>query len=61
MAQVKVGYKCPKYHGGGSATHEEVFDIPDHLTDNSNRIREFLAQKFNVGSHDVTVYSWNKV
>jgi hypothetical protein len=57
MAQVKVSYKCPKYHGGGSATHEEVFDIPDHLSDNSNRIREFLAQKFNVGPHDVTVFT----
>ncbi len=61
MAQVKVSYKCPKYHGGGSATHEEVFDIPDHLSNNGNRIRENLAQKFNVGPHDVTVYSWNKV
>ena len=60
MAQVKVSYKCPKYHGGGSATHEEVFDIPDHLSNDGNRIRENLAQKFNVGPHDLTVYSWNK-
>ncbi len=59
MAQVKVSYKCPKFHGGGSATHEEVFDIPDNLSRDGNRIREFLAQKFNVGPHDVTVFNSN--
>lgn len=57
MAQVKVSYKCPKYHGGGSDRHEEVFEIPDHLSRDVNRIREFLAQKFNVGPHDVTVFT----
>ena len=40
------------------ATHEEVFDIPDHLSNNGNRIREFLGQKFNVGPYDVNVFSW---
>jgi hypothetical protein len=57
MAQVKVTYNCSKHHGG-MATHEEVFDIPDHLSNNGNRIREFLGQKFNVGPYDVNVFSW---
>ncbi len=52
-----MSYKCPKYHGGGSATHEEVFEIPDHLSRDGNRIREFLGQKFNVGPYDVTVFN----
>jgi hypothetical protein len=43
--------------GGVSDGHEEVFEIPDHLPRDINRIREFLVQKFDVGPHDVTVFT----
>ncbi len=56
---VKVSFRLSGIPGGGMATREELHTMTLSQL-NVNRIREWLANHYGVGPHDVTVFTFSE-